>query len=385
MATVKRLPLFITSLSLSSKSAFGVQTRLLLQKFPESFHLHWDSSEFRKLDPRSARIESALCARFSILRGDPQAFRSRALSVLGRSWWRENALAPRAQQWLTEHYAEKISVIYSAPCSIRDSERMKSILERLNRPFVLHLWDIQDKNQLACTAFQWLLQHAIHVFCLTKEMTEYIAPVRQGASIMGFTRAPSQSVASPPPTNSSLRIALLGNCRRYRDGLTLLNEALKIAESRNTRATVVYIGTAKSLRNAGVRLNAEVKTTGYLASDYKRDRVLSECHTGFLPGPFAAPSANVFSRFSIPSRILDYMATGLPILAAVHPDSATFDFMKRIGIKDCVVHSADDFAHKLQALSQSDNWKDRSTQVLDAFQRAREEREILKQYLEPSS
>jgi len=363
----KPLPLFLTSLSLSSKTALGVQTKLLLEQFPLAGHLFWDASEFRSLDERSARLESILCARFSILRRDPRSLPAIALSTLGRSWWKGNELKPRAQRRLAEHYGHAISTVYAAPCSIRDSERMKSILMHLNRPFVLHLWDIQDKNQIDSPAFRWLVEHALHVLCLSEEMIRYLDPLRQGATIMRFARKPSSYIAEAPK-DQKLRIALIGNCRRYRDGLSLLVKAMHIARANKVGVTAVYVGSKKSLKGAEVDLGSEVEVTGFVESDSTRDLLLSQCHVAFLPGPLASPSLNMFSRFSIPSRILDFMATGLPILAAVHPNSATATYLAQIGLQASILeHSAERLAERLSALAEVSRWNLYATMSRKAF------------------
>lgn len=380
----KPLPLFLTSLSLSSKSALGVQTKLILEQFPNSRHLFWDASEFSNFDKRSARIESLLCARFSILRGNPHSLKAKVLSVLGRSWWKDNELRPEAQQWLSHHYGNTTSVVYASPASIRDCERMMSILIRLDRPFVLHLWDIQDSNQMDSAAFRWLLARALHVFCLTQEMIRSIHPLQQDSSILLFTRVPSACTAEAPK-GSDFRIALIGNCRRYRDGLLLLKKALSRISSTGLAPTIVYVGSNKSYRNLEIDLGCNTEIAGFVESDSRRDCLLSRCHVGFLPGPLASPAANMFSRYSIPSRILDYLATGLPVLAAVHPDSATCGFLCDLGMRDCMVKDSEaELADKIFALSDTNAWSTASRLSLAAFDSAREQGSTLRTYIEPA-
>ena len=381
----KPLPLFLTSLSLSSKSALGVQTKLLLDQFPRSRHLFWDASEFRTLDERSARIESLLCARLSILRGNPHSLKARVISALGRSWWKDNKLQPDAQQWLSRHYGSTTSVVYASPASIRDSERMMSILMCLGKPFVLHLWDIQDRDQIDSAAFRWLLEHALHVFCLTREMIRDIHPLRQDASILLFTREPSASIAEAPK-DSTLRIALIGNCRRYRDGVLLMKGALKYVSATGLTPIIVYVGSKKSYRNLEINLDCETQITGFVESDSQRDWLLSQCHVGFLPGPLASPAENMFSRYSIPSRILDYMATGLPVLAAVHPDSATSGFMRELGMSECMVEASERIlADKMTDLGKVNAWRAASMLSQDAFDSGRQQGGTLKTYLNSTS
>jgi hypothetical protein len=93
----------------------------------------------------------------------------------------------------------------------------------------------------------------------------------------------------------------------------------------------------------------------------------------------------MFSRFSIPSRILDYMATGLPVLAAVHPDSATGGFMRELEMADCIVEaSEDELANKIISLAETNAWSVSSRLSLEAFGSARQEGSALKTYLDPA-
>jgi hypothetical protein len=326
------VPLFITTQSLSPKTPTGVQTKLLLDDIPMWKHLFWDGSEFKSLDERSARIESALFCRFSIFKRDPQSLPARILAGAGLSWWKGNELKPSLVRWLRTKIKEDVSVVYIAPCSIRDSERMKAILTALEKPFVLHLWDLLDSNQTDSPSFRWCIQRAAHVFCLTQEMIDHIAPLRADATILRFTRRPSLHIATAP-SGGPLRIALIGNCRPYLEGLSILNEAMKIVKQRNHEVSLLYIGSEKRLNAWRQRFDDTVSVSGFVESDEERDLLLSQCHVGFLPGPLAPPAVNTLSKFSIPSRILDFMATGLPFTGTVHPESATSTYMENHGLE----------------------------------------------------
>ena len=51
-------PVFITRFSLSSRTAIGVQTKLLLEPLKDWRHLFWSASEFAEITPHSLRMES---------------------------------------------------------------------------------------------------------------------------------------------------------------------------------------------------------------------------------------------------------------------------------------------------------------------------------------
>jgi len=362
------IPLFLTPMSLSSQSAIGVQTKLMLEHFPDWRHLYWDARDFGASDPRSTSADSFLFTHFTVLKHEPPTIAGRALSAVGLTWWNRNELRERYVRRVVGCYGSLVNAAYAAPCSLRDSTRMRSILAALKKPFVLHLWDLLDKHQAGSEAFQWLLKSATKVFCVSEPLVDLLSPFRPDATILRFHRNPTSHLAAPPSTGP-LRIALIGNCRRYPEGLSLLREAVFLLKQNGVDSEVVYIGTRKNVNTWSSSLSKEVATTGFLASDDLRDEALAKCHVGFLPGPLEDPGKCMLSRFSIPSRVLDYMATRLPIIAAVHPSSATAMFLESIGLTDCILEpSAQRLARQLTSLSATEDWRHYSAMSGAAFQ-----------------
>lgn len=377
------VPLFITPQSLSPKSAIGVQTKLMLDDFPEWKHIYWNGSEFRSLDPRSARVESALFCRIGILKRDPPSLLARMLA--GLSWWEGNQPKPALTKRLRETIWHDVSAVYVAPCSTTDCVRMKALLIALDRPFVVHLWDILDEKQADSESFRWLIKRASHVFCLTQSMIDQIAPMRSDASILLFIRRPSLHKAAAPGTEP-LRIAMIGYCQPYVDGISVLNEALKIVKEQGRRFTLIYIGSRKRMQSWEARLDDKIEVSGFIESDNERDRMLSQCHVGFMPGPLASPSTNPRSRFSIPSRIMDYMATGLPIAGPIHPESATATFMNTHGLSDCLgVNSPELLAGRLLEFMDPPTWCSYSDLSAKSFLAAQPKDRSLEYWLKRAS
>jgi glycosyltransferase involved in cell wall biosynthesis len=379
------VPLFITRQSLSFKTGIGIQTRFLLEEFPAWKHLFWDGMELKNLDARSARIESALFSRIGILKREPTTLPARVLADAGLSWWNGNDLKPATKRWLRTTYKDDVSVVYVAPLSIKESERMRAILTVLEKPFVLHFWDLLNRNMADSEAFRWLVEKAAHVACLCEEMVEYIAPLRQDAHILRLTRKPSLHMATPPGSGP-LRIALIGFCLPYVDGLLVLNEALRIVKQRNHNVSLIYIGNKKRVKGWGIRMEDKVNVTGFTESDDERDRLLSQCHVGFLPGPLASPAIDARSKFSIPSRVIDYMATGLPIAGTVHPESATSTYLKIFGLDGCLgVNSPELLAERLIALHDSSTWQLYSDLSRRGFLAAHQEKRSLAYWMEDAA
>jgi hypothetical protein len=374
------VPLFVTAQSLSPRTPNGVQTRNFLESFPEWKHLFWDAADFKNHDSRSTRIESLLFSRYSIFKRDPAPGVARALA--GFSRWQKNTPKPALRRWLHTAVKNDVSAVFVSICSINDAERMQAILMELERPFVVHLWDLLDGDHMRSPSFRWLIESAAHVFCLTQEMVDHLSPTRPDATILRFTRPPSKYVATEP-SGGPLRIGLIGNCRPYLDGLSVLNEALRILKLRNQPFSVVYVGSKKRLKEWGERLEGEVEVSGFVESGDERDLLLSRCHVGFLPGPLAPPATNALSKFSIPSRVLDFMATGLPITGTVHPQSATATYLETHGLGSSLgANTAELLAERLIELSDSSAWRGYAERSLQGFESAQRESRTLEFWLQ---
>jgi hypothetical protein len=364
---------------------------------PGSQHLFWDPHDIRLVDHRSRRAESRLFSWGTRLRqeikarpswdnGQQQPHLKIARSVAARiprtglSWWSHNRLKPAFGKKIQKMYGDSVSAIYLAPMSGQDSERMRSLLLYLNKPFVVHLWDIMDTDQIDAPGFQWLLANAVHVFCLSRPMIEYIRPFQTSASILPFTRNPSLHLAKVRE-RGPLRIALIGVCYRYRDGLSLLEEAISMVQKQGMEIEVVYIGPRKNIEGWSFSGSKNFRVTGFMATDEDRDRALSECHVGFLPGPLAPPAENTYSRFSIPSRILDFMATALPQVATVHAQSATAAYMRDMQMEGAIAVTAAELAQKLDMLARPDLWIAQSEASLSAFHVSQQEQRSLAYWL----
>ncbi len=67
-----------------------------------------------------------------------------------------------------------------------------------------------------------------------------------------------------------------------------------------------------------------MQTSTYLSRpDY--EALLARCHVAFLSGPL---ELDRFGKFSIPSRIADYLGVGLPVLACVGEGTAMQRFLQ---------------------------------------------------------
>ncbi len=318
-------PLFLTSVSLSSKTAIGIQTRHVVNFIDAGRHVHWDREDFVTRHPRSICLERTLAARLGPLKR-PGRLRD-VVTALGLRTWRDDILPARAARRL-EALRPAVSVIYAVPITHTDTKRMRQVITLLDRPFVLHLWDILDDRIEASPDLKWLLTNAAKVVCLTEEMNRVIG--QPGEPLVMFTRENAPQLAQPPVLGKPLRIALIGNVSPYHHGLDDMQAAHAALAAQGHVPEWIHIGppaTWKSMRHPA---RALMRSAGYVRTAAERDAILATCHAGFLPGPSVAPEDDARSRYSVPSRMLDFGALGLPVIGLVHPRSATAAFLPEL-------------------------------------------------------
>jgi hypothetical protein len=360
-----RIPLFITRFSLSSRSAIGVQTKLLVASHPKWLHLYWVSYELKRQDARSHRIESLPFSRWSFLSNRSRLFRR--LYPLSGSWWLDDQLRADVSRKLVTAYGGKISVIYAAPLDNRDAVRIRHLIQLFQRPFVLHLWDFLDGSIETGSDIDWLVKNAAHVLCLSKPILDEVAPSRPDAEYLLFSRKQSLSRASAPQ-QATLRIALIGDLASYKDGLAMLDESTSRLAEQGRSIQLCYIGPAATLKKLDLPIVRKIQYLGFMRTDVDRDLALSGCHAAFLSGPFRPPESDARSRYSIPSRVLDFFAVGLPIIGTVHPLSATAELFRSVGLTDSVFcRSSQEVTEELSLLFESANWAARSAASSNAY------------------
>ena len=348
----KRVPAFITRFSLSNTSAIGVQTERLLQAYPAAIHLYWESRDLTRQPSSSRRLEHLPVARWALFKrpGLPR----RLLSRLGLTRWPHGRL-DRATREQVRALRPTVSAVYVAPIGGEDAHRMRQLVELLGRPFVVHLWDMLEGGPDGNPDLAWLIANAVSVFGLTPTLLE--ASGRKDAIQLLFARGRARHRAQPPPLHGRLRIVAVGDVVSYQEGLSRLLTVSGQLRDAGADLEVAYIGMWGVFRRLPRPIRRQLVAIGYLAGDDARDAALAGCHLGFLPGPLPAPDTDFRSRYSIPSRILDYMATGLPMVGLVHPASATAGFARRFGVDNGLTADDAELAQNITALRDPDLWK----------------------------
>lgn len=364
MKNMPRVPLFISRFSLSPRTAIGVQTLRLIGPHEDWLHFHWWSNSLRQLDSRSILFENTILSRYSFLHG---ARAARVFERLGIGSWVGSDLRPQQVKRLTTEYGERVSSAYIAPLDEWDATRCLKLAKLIKVPFVLHLWDVLD-GDVRTGALRELIDRAERVFCVSDPLVHDVAAIRGDAELLSFSRdsSPLKAVARQ---EGPLKVVMHGNISSYAEGLDDLDQALTLLDARGVKVEVAFLGSPKILRQANTTIKKRVQAYGFFPTQQDLDRELARGHVAFLPGPKLDPKIDMRSRYSIPSRILDYMALGLPIVGTVHKASATGGFVRKLGLENAATCSGpEEIADWLERLAHPGMWSEQSQRSRDAFQ-----------------
>ena len=363
MASQNRVPLFINRYSLSQRTAIGVQTLRLLGPHQDWLHFHWWTSSFQRLDPRSVLFENTVLSRFPFLHR-PKTLRF--FEMLGISSWSGSDLRPSLAKRLIAPYRGRVSSAYVAPLGEDDATRCLELTNLMGVPFVLHLWDVLD-GDVANGALRELVDRAERVFCVSQPLLDDVLKIRADADLLSFSRDASQATAKPRE-QGPIKVVIHGNVCSYAQGLNDLDQAIDLLERKGLPVEVSFLGSPKILRLAKTTIKKRVKVRGFLPTQRDLDKELSSAHVGFLPGPKLDPGSDLRSRYSIPSRILDFMAVDLPIVGVVHEASATGGFVRKLGLHPAATCSGpEEVADWLLRLSSPGVWAEQSARSRAAF------------------
>jgi colanic acid biosynthesis glycosyl transferase WcaI len=125
------------------------------------------------------------------------------------------------------------------------------------------------------------------------------------------TRTPSGGSGSAR-RNGSVRVLSMGNIG-YSQGLTELVRAFEARRELNGDASLIITGTGVAADEAQAAISSDrVRMLG-LVDDDRLESELCSANVAFVSQRYEG------SEFNIPSKLMNFMAYGLPILAAVNP------------------------------------------------------------------
>jgi glycosyltransferase involved in cell wall biosynthesis len=297
----------------------------------------------------------------------------RVCERLGISLWNGSDLRIPMVERLMKEYRERVSSAYIAPLSELDAQRCLELANLVGAPFVLHLWDVLQGDVFS-GALRQLVERAKSVFCVSQPLLDDVSLIRSDAELLCFSRDEAL-VKARSRQRGPLKIVMHGNVSSYAEGLDDLDKAIPLLERKGLRVEVSFLGSPKILRQAKTTLK-KVSVGGFCPTQQDLDVELSRAHVAFLPGPKLDPKIDLRSRYSIPSRILDYMALGLPVVGCVHKASATGGFLQELGLEaSTTCSSPEEIAGWLTNIALPVHWAEQSAKSRNAFDQLRRQEE----------
>ena len=291
------------------------------------FHLYWSAKEadVREYDASFLMDDW----QFPYYRGRRTFDRLRR--KIGASWWRNNRVhASKLKHLLTSndlHY----DVAYVVVANEAEALRANSLLEILNCPYVVHLMDLQHDDGLSTRdmpGYSQLLGEASKVLALNEALAAEVRKFRKtDVFVVAFGQDTTPLAKKTTIPGEELRILMSGALHPV--GMDLLIQAWPRMKARYPNLRIVYTGAYSQA--IPVNLESILDNKGYLdKQDYQN--VLQTSHLAYLTGPSTHDS---LARYSIPSRLSDFLMNGLPILACFAPGSIAEKFVMPL-IPDCV-------------------------------------------------
>jgi hypothetical protein len=311
----------ITEYAMSKTHGTGSQVLQMFGSYPDSFtHFYFHTICFGLSECRNSHVLQQTIW----LRHGQRTF-AKMLRMFGSYWWTGDEVNPWRFRHLLKGVSRPFDVAYVIVSSEQNARKALSLLGHLQCPYVVHVMDIfhDELDPETMPGFAKLLEHGESVLVLNaaiqREIRKFTVP---SPEIIPVGR--KRFVNSSGPTFAASRFRILVTGRPYTEGVELLVKAWPEIIARVPTAEVAYVGahfSTMSIAAQGIMSNL-----GYV-SDSEFDEIVAGAQVGFLSGPLRA---DCFGKFSIPSRVTDFLMVGLPVVACVESGSPSADFLKPV-------------------------------------------------------
>lgn len=302
-------------------------TRLLAPVQDSLVHLMWDAKEAGDQSvPRVINTDDDIIWKrpFGRLGRQWQRWQKRT----GQSWWDATRLN-------TGKLARALARIPLTPrqaymiCGREwDAERAEALWQAAGSPpYILHVLDILDADfsETKTPCFVRLIRNARHVLCLNRLIENEMKIA--GADSTSISSLCSDMVPTTRPMPSGpLKVSISGAL--YKDlfgetrAMRLLCEGWGELARAFPGAELHYAGA--SSWGLPTELRPHIHDHGLLEADEYR-KLLNRCHMAYVP---VSHANNTAARFSLPSRIPDYLIAGLPVIACTTEGTGIYEFFE---------------------------------------------------------
>jgi hypothetical protein len=200
------------------------------------------------------------------------------------------------------------------------------------RTFTLHLMDLlldQPIGPATTPHLCWLLQQAAAIATVSERLSAVIRPFTTIVPLVwpipsGF---PAIARSLPPPSSRPWQVLLGGAMYAGKAGFleNVFLPAWKRFQQTHPNTELVYMG--KDIDGVPLTVRACIRSLGVVPHD-RISETLGTASVALLP---VLHEASTPWRYSVPARISDYLAAGLPVIAPHSEGTATHDFLLQVG------------------------------------------------------
>jgi hypothetical protein len=246
----------------------------------------------------------------------------------GRSWWDSGRLNAAKLTRALSDIPLKPRQAYMTCGREWDAERAFALWGAAGSPpYVLHVFDILDSefSETKTPCFVRLVRNASHVLCLNRIIEKEIKIAGADAtSLFSLCSDIVPTIRTMPP--GPLKMIISGALYKDLFGET---QAMKLLREGWSELAKVFPGAELHYSGASSwglpdELRPLVHNHGLLDADEYR-KLLNSCHVAYVP---VSHANNTAARFSLPSRIPDYLISGLPVIACTTEGTGIYEFFQ---------------------------------------------------------
>jgi hypothetical protein len=258
---------------------------------------------------------------------------------LAQRLWRRLLLPPRVQRsrWATSVKTataqNKLSSLHVIVYDEITAEYAHLALKAAGSPrFTLHLMDLLLDTELSPETTPhlcWLLAHTAAVASVSQRLIDRVKAHLSVPTLTWFNPCgiATHDRTAFPVGDRPWQVLMGGAMYAGKAGFleNIFLPAWKQFQQTRPRTELVYIG--KDIDGVPAAVRAYVRPLGVVPHDKVGD-VLRNAAVALLP---VLHEASTPWRYSVPARISDYLAAGLPVLAPHSEGTATHDFLLQVG------------------------------------------------------
>ncbi len=312
----------------------GVQIGNFVDAFkPDVRAFNFGAPEPHRND-KAYRLESKIASDWPLKRFG-RRFWFKLCERYGISFWREDALSRRGVEAIKhigfEIADDRIIVVLATES---DARRWNAIQEVIGLPFDVILYDLvvsRPPTSLTTPHLAEAICDADQVFAISDAIASAISGCgRLRTRRIGFYRQPPMyydTMKQEFESKSLMPLSVLVLANAHPLAVSDLLETAGRLNEFSCRIDVHLVGDIRWSIINEARKPQWLHSHGRV-SDVRRDEIASRCHIAYLAGPCDSPIICPYSRYSIPSKISDFIAFGLPIIARVAEGSAVTSLLR---------------------------------------------------------